>query len=75
MSSLNLKSFGQVIAWAAAVLSSLALAQGVTGAALTGKITAKDGGAALPDVTVRITNTATGAAFSAVTVRSGTYVL
>jgi len=75
MSSLKLKSAGKPVVWVAAVLASAALAQGVTGSALTGKITGKEGGEAIAGVAIQIINTATGATFNVATGASGTYFL
>ncbi len=75
MSSLSLKSVGQLVVCVAVVLASAALAQGVTGAALTGKVTAQGGRDALPGVTIRLNNTATGATFTAASGSSGIFLL
>lgn len=56
------------------VVASGALAQGVTGSAVTGTITAEDK-QPLTGVVVQLRNTATGTSFTAVTGTSGTYLL
>jgi hypothetical protein len=56
------------------VLASGALAQGVTGSALTGTITGRDN-QPIADVVIELRNTATGASFTAVTGSEGSYLL
>jgi hypothetical protein len=56
------------------VLASGALAQGVTGSAVTGTITAEDN-QPLAGVVVQMRNTATGSTFTAVTGTKGNYLL
>lgn len=75
MSPLHLKAAGRLVVCFTAVLASAALAQGVTGSALAGKVTGPDGRAALAGATLKLTNTATGAVFAAVSNASGVYVL
>jgi carboxypeptidase family protein len=75
MSSFHLKATGRLVVCVTAVIASAALAQGVTGSALTGKVTGPDGRAALAGVTLKLTNTATGATFAAASNASGVYVL
>jgi outer membrane receptor protein involved in Fe transport len=58
----------------ALVIASTALAQGVTGSALTGTITT-DQGQPLPDAVIELRNDSTGATFVAVTDSSGEYLL
>jgi outer membrane receptor protein involved in Fe transport len=60
--------------FAVLVFAATSLAQGVTGSALTGKVTGPEG-QAIPDAVVEARNTATGATFVAVTDASGDYVL
>jgi outer membrane receptor protein involved in Fe transport len=75
MRSPTLKVARQWFLCVASMLASAVLAQGVTGSALTGKITAKEGNAPLSGVTLRITNTATGATFTATSTGAGVYLL
>jgi hypothetical protein len=56
------------------VFASGALAQGVTGSALTGTVTSQDN-QPIPDVVIQVRNTATGTTFTAVTEASGNYLL
>jgi hypothetical protein len=56
------------------VFAFTSLAQGVTGSALTGKVT-DPAGQAIPDAVVEARNEGTGATFVAVTDGSGEYLL
>jgi hypothetical protein len=58
---------------AALAISSTALAQGVTGSALTGTITDTDG-KLVPDAVIELKNESTGATFTAVSDASGEYL-
>ena len=62
-----------VVAVGALALASSALAQGVTGSALTGTVTTS-GGQPLPDAALELRNDSTGANFIAVTDSSGEYL-
>jgi hypothetical protein len=73
MRSSTLQSLRQWVVCSLAVLASVAFAQGVTGSALTGKVSGPGG--ALQGVTVRITNLATGVTFTAVSTGTGVYTL
>ncbi|WPB76649.1 carboxypeptidase regulatory-like domain-containing protein [Archangium violaceum] len=56
------------------MLASGAMAQGVTGSAVTGTVTTQEG-EPLPTAVVQLRNTATGTTFTAVTGSSGNYLL
>src|SRR6202171_6290959 len=63
-----------MVMMAIAVTGSAALAQGVTGSAVTGTVK-DDAGKPLEGVSVQLRNTATGETFKAVTGASGQYFL
>src|SRR5262245_9723131 len=75
MRSLHVKAAVRLVVCVTAVLASAALAQGVTGSALTGKATGPDGRTALAGVSLKLTNVSTGATFAATSNASGVYVL
>lgn len=74
MTSLHPSRLRLTVLFLMTVIASGALAQGVTGSALTGTVTAEDN-TPLPGVVVQVRNTATGATFTAVSGSSGTYLL
>ncbi|PTL84690.1 hypothetical protein DAT35_06385 [Vitiosangium sp. GDMCC 1.1324] len=63
-----------IVLFLTTVLASGALAQGVTGSAVTGTITGQEN-KPLPGVVVQLRNAATGTSFTAVTGSSGAYLL
>lgn len=65
---------GLIALFITTLLASGALAQGVTGSALTGTVTSQEN-EPLPNVVVQLRNTANGATFTAVSGSSGNYLL